>query len=279
MHQLKSAARPLFLCTALVSLAACQAAGPPSEDRVHAQRPFISRDTHTTEEKVVSAELGASIWANHQTEVPVLLKYGLGPKTEFFLGTSPYLKVEENDLGPTGTGWGDTNIGMRHRLRDADMYAPAYAFQINTKLPTGRPKDGLGTGATDWFGALMAYQSYYGFRTTGFYQLGILGESEEVGRPDSNHEHTFAVQTRKDVDSSITAFGELALVWEPEIDREEATILAGASFSLDSLTAVDVGVRLGIGNDAPSFQVEIGIARALGMVFFPEPDRRAVIRN
>lgn len=268
----------LWLGASLLALVSCQASGPTREARVHAQRPFISNDTYTTTEKVLEVEVGGRVWAGHETEAPVLLKYGLGPQSEFFVGTSPYLSVDNNEVTPDGSGWGDTFVGMRHRLRDKDMYSPAWGFQIKTKLPTGRPKDGLGTGATDWFGALMANQTYYGFDTTLFYQLGILGETNQTGAPDSNHEHTVALQSRKEMDAHVTAFAEVAFEWEPEINREETTILAGASFLLDSLTAVDLGVRVGIGDDAPSFQVVFGLSRALGMLFFPEDDVRSSMR-
>lgn len=270
---------PLVLVGCLGALSSCQASGPSQEARVHAQRPFISQDTHTTDEKVIQAELGARVWSGHEVEVPLYMRYGLGPQSEFFVGTSPYKDVDNNNVTPDGSGWGDTYVGVRHRLRDKDMYSPAYGFQIQTKLPTGRPKDGLGTGSTDWFGALMANQTYYGFDTTLFYQLGILGEVTQTSTPDSNHEHTLAIQTRKEMDAHVTAFSEVAVEWEPEIDREELTVLAGASFLLDSLTALDLGVRVGIGHDAPDFQVVFGISRALGMLFFPEDDVRASLRR
>jgi len=276
-HTTRSKALPLGAL--LLLLAGCRASGPAQEAQVHPQRPFISRDTFTTAEDVIEVEAGASIWSGHEIETPLTVKYGLGPRSEFFAQTSPYKEVDLNGAAPDGAGWGDTYVGLRHRLRDRDMYSPGYGFMINTKLPTGRPKDGLGTGSTDWFGALMANQIYYGFDTTLFYQLGVLGEQQQTGAPDSNHEHTFALQTRREMDAHVTAYGEFAYEWEPEIDREEATILAGASFLLDSLTAVDLGVRLGLSDDAPDFQVVFGITRAVGMLFFPEEDVRASLRD
>lgn len=288
-HPNSSAARLtlslLLLPLGLLPLGACSASGPQADARVHSQRPFISRDTHTTDDKVIAVELGGQIVRGHETEVPLTLKYGLGPQTEFFGTTSPYKEVDFNNVRNDGSGWGDTYVGFRHRFRDKDMLSPGYGFQMQTKLPTGRPRNGLGTGELDWFGALMANQIYYGFDTTLFYQLGLLGESS-VNAKDAdgtNLGHTAAVQTRREMASNITAFGEVAVLWDPEapegVEETQLLVMGGASFLLDSLTALDVGVRVGIGDDAPSFQVLFGVSRALGMMFFPEDDVRASLRR
>ena len=260
---------------ALLSLVSCGTSGP-KDSRIHAQRPFISQDTYTTPDKVVTVEAGGAVAAGRETETPIYLRYGLGPQSEFFLGTSPYTSVDYNGQQPDGSGWGDSYIGFRHRMRERDMYSPAYGFQVQTKLPSASTSRGLGSGEIDWFGALMANQMYNGFDTTAFYQLGILGEQLA---PDTNIEHTLAVQTRREVSTVATAFAEFAMVLEPEIDRTETTIMGGVSFLLNPLTAIDIGVRLGIGDDANSFQVLFGVSRALGMIFFPEDEARASVRR
>jgi hypothetical protein len=266
----------LPLC--LLPLGACTASGPQADARIHPQRPFISQDTQTTADKVIAAELGYAVVQGHEAETPLTLRYGLGPQTEFYTTTSPYKDVNYSGLQPDGSGWGDTFVGFRHRLRDKDMFSPGYGFQVQTKLPTGRPSKGLGSGDIDWFAAAMANQIYYGFDTTLFYQVGLIGETGQ-NAGNTNHEHTVALQTRREMASNILAFAEAALIWEPEIDREESTLMGGVSFLLDPLTAVDLGVRVGLTDDAPSFQVLFGISRALGMLFFPEDDMRASMRR
>jgi hypothetical protein len=256
--------RCLPLLLFLLPMVACNASGPKNT-HVHSQRPFISRDTHTTAENVVALEAGTAIVAGHEQEIPIRVKYGLGQRSEFFLETSPYKSV---DLGGSQTGgWGDTYVGMRHRMRDSDMYSPAYGFQMQTKIPTGRAGNGLGTGETDWFGALMATQTYYGFETTLFYQLGIVGEPDSS---NSDLQHTVAVQTRLEFGPSTTGFAEFAFVSNPDEKETETTLMGGISLGVDSLTAIDLAVRVGLGDDAQDFQVLIGISRALGMLFFPE---------
>ncbi len=269
--QPKSQHAVLLLPLLLLPLAACSASGP-RDTRTHAQRPFLSRDTHTTADKIVAAEVGLATVAGHEQQIPVALRYGMGTRSELYLETSPYSSVDRPEGQPDGSGWGDTTIGIRHRLRDADIFSPAYGFQMQTKLPTGRPNSGLGSGETDWFGALMATQSYYEFKTTAFYQLGILGEPDS---PNSNLEHTLAVQTRKEVGPHATAFGEFVFIDENEIDRTETTLMGGLSIGLDSVTSVDLAIRVGLGDDAEDFQVLVGISRALGMLFFPDDEVKA----
>jgi len=264
----------LLLPLVLLPLAACSASGP-KDAQVRSQRPFISSETETVGDQVVAVEAGGAVVSGREAEIPIAVRYGLGPRSEFFVQTSPYRMVDRNESEPDGSGWGDSFVGVRHRLRDADMYSPAYGFQLSTKLPSGRPSSGLGSGETDWFGALMAQQTYYGFETTGFYQLGLIGEQFE---PDTNIEHTLAIQTRKPTGGPITAFGELAFIMEPEVDREETTLMGGMSIQLDHLTAVDIAIRVGLG-DAEDFQVLFGISRALGMLFFPEQETAGAVRN
>ncbi len=253
------------ICTLalLLPLAACSATGP-GDASFRAQRPFISSETHTVPDQVIAVEAGGAVAARSTQEFPLAVRYGLGPRSEFYLQTTPYSRVEGTI--PDGEGWGDSFVGVRHRLRDADMLSPAYGFQVATKLPTGSFEDGLSSGEMDWFGALMAQQTYYGFETTGFYQLGLLGQSPG---PDTEFEHTWAAQTRYNTGSPVTPFAEAAFVWQPDQDLEELTFMGGASFQLDHLTAVDLAIRVGLA-DAEDFQVLFGISRALGQLFFPE---------
>ncbi len=263
----------LILCASSVLLATLAACVAPSSGvidhssvQAHAQRPFIGRDTQTTPDSFFEVEVGAAVAAGRESEAPVLIKYGLGPRTEFFAGTSPYRMVDRNELEPDGSGWGDSLVGVRHRFRDSDMYSPAYGFQVATKLPTARSSKGLGSGEIDFMGALMAEQTFYGTDVTGFYQLGVLGEQQS----GFNHEHTFSVMARRPLNAQMSGFGETTLIWEPEIDREEFTAMAGFSFIIDDFTLFDIGARVGLSNDAPNFQLLVGLTRTLGLLAFNE---------
>ena len=258
---------PLLLLGAGSCIAPVEGEVDHSSVQAHNQRPFIGRDTQTTPDSFFEIEAGAQIDPGEEVETPVLLKYGLGPRTEFFAGTSPYRMVDRNELAPDGSGWGDSLVGFRHRFRDRDMYSPAYGFQVATKLPTARKSKGLGTGEMDFLGAVMAEQTYYGADVTGFYQLGILGDPDGSG---FDHEHTFSGMARRSVHPNLIGYGEASFVWQPETDTEELSAMIGGAFVIDDFTLFDVGLRLGISADAPDYQFLFGLTRTLGLLAFPE---------
>ncbi|MCB9915927.1 MAG: hypothetical protein H6828_12425 [Planctomycetes bacterium] len=240
-----------------------------SSVQAHNQRPFIGRDTQTTPDSFFELEGGVSSLTGDGLEVPVTLKYGMGPRSEFFVGSSPYKMVDHNELAPDGSGWGDSILGVRHRFRDKDMYYPAVGFQVATKVPTGRESKGLGTGEMDLLGMIMAEQTYQGFDVAASYQLGVLGDPVGNG---FDHEHTLAVQGRRPVSQQLVAFGETAFVFAPEQNRDELTVMGGLEFVIDDFTLFDVALRAGVSDDAPDLQLVFGFTRTLGLLAFPQGD-------
>jgi hypothetical protein len=269
-------AQSLLRATAalLASLASCVAPADGVVDhssvQAHNQRPFIGRDTHTTADSFFELEAGIMSDPGEEAETPVLIKFGAGPRTELYGGTSPYRKVDLNELAPDGTGWGDTIFGVRHRFRDADMYTPAMAFQLETKLPTARESKGLGTGEMDFLGTFIAEQNYGGTDVAGSYRLGILGEPDGDGM---DHEHTLAVQGRRPLNQQVAGFAEASFIYQPEVDREELAAMAGLSFVIDDFTLFNVGMRFGISHDAPDVQLLVDFTRTLGLLDFEGPSR------
>jgi hypothetical protein len=269
-------AQSLLRATAalLASLASCVAPADGVVDhssvQAHNQRPFIGRDTHTTADSFFELEAGVQSDPGEEAETPMLIKFGAGPRTELYGGTSPYRKVDKNGLMPDGSGWGDTVFGVRHRFRDADMYTPAMAFQLETKLPTARESKGLGSGEMDFLGTFIAEQNYEGTDVAGSYRLGILGEADGDGM---NHEHTLAVQGRRPLNQQVAGFAEASFIYQPEIDRDELAAMAGLSFIIDDFTLFNVGLRVGISHDAPDVQLLVDLTRTLGLLDFEGPAR------
>ncbi|HIG10268.1 MAG: transporter [bacterium] len=255
----------------VLGLSACVAPATGVVDHstveAHAQRPFLGRDTHTVDDSFFELEVGVANDPGEIRDLPLTIKYGLGPRSEFFVGLVPYHKVDKNELAPDGTGFGDTLVGLAHRFRDHDKRSPAYAFQVATKLPTARSSKGLGTGEIDFFGAIMAEQVYYGTTVAGSYQFGVLGETDGTG---FDHEHILSLQGRRPVKPQVAVFGEMSFVWQPEVDREELSAMGGLSFIVDDFTLFDVGVRIGVSADAPDFQLLFGLTRTLGLLAFNE---------
>jgi hypothetical protein len=256
----------LLLLTTLLLAPACVGPVTDSPPEVLPQRPFLSTTSRTTPKDRIELEVGGEVDPGSRIDTPTYLKYGLSERTELFLGTSPYSMVDHDEQLPDGSGWGDTYVGFRHRLADRSTRSPAYGFDIQTKLPTARPRKGLGSGEMDWLISANASQSYYGHDLTAYYQLGLLGEQGDDGL---DLRHTTALQTRTPLDQRFTGLGEVAIVWEPELNREELTLFFGASYTLNSWTLVDFGLRLGLTPDAPDIQLVFGLTRALGILAFP----------
>lgn len=267
MSPLDSKAFPLGAALLLTALASCAGPGDLATARVHNQRPFVSRDTVTTPENVLETELGAAIDPGDRLDLPVFLKYGLGPRTELYGGLSIFSRVDSDGGLPEGSGVGDSLIGFRHRLAERTAHSPAVAFDLATKLPTGRPGKGIGTGEMDWLASIQGTQHFQENIITGYYQLGLLGEVQDSGM---DLRHTGAFQGRRPLDSRFSALGELSGIWEPERDRIEGGVLLGLSYLINSHSLFDFGLRLGIGSDAPSVQIVFGLTRTLGLLDFPD---------
>jgi hypothetical protein len=227
--------------------------------RPHPQRPTISFDTYTTPEDAVELEAGLSIDPGDRFAVPALLKYGVGPRTEFFLGGFPFLSVDQGSVDESGIG--DGLVGFRHRLADETDESPSSAFQIATKVPTASESKGLGTGEVDLYMAAMAEKHFGYYGVNGFYQLGILGDP---GGSGSDLQHTFAVQGTRPAWEEWTPFGELAFLWTPEQDDERLFLTGGTYYLVSEEVTLDFGVRLGLTEDAPDFALLVGLTWALG---------------
>jgi len=244
--------------------AACVGPGDVGTAVVHNQRPFVSTDSKTTKASHLEVEAGAQIDPGEAVDTPVFLKYGLAERTEAFAGMSVYRMVDRDEALPDGSGFGDSWLGLRQRLRDRDMYYPGFGFELLMKLPSASESKGLGTGEIDAFGAISASQTYEGNNVTAFYRGGILGETTDAG---FDAQHTFALAVRTPFEKRFTFLGEAAYVWTPEQDWEEPTLYGGISYLLDDFTLFDIGLRLGAG-DAPDFQLVFGLSRTLGLLDF-----------
>jgi len=71
---------------------------------------------------------------------------------------------------------------------------------------------------------------------------------------------TAGVPLRRD----LAAFGELAGLWRPEHDTERLLATLGVAKTWAPGRVVDLGFALGVGDDAPDFQLLVGTTINLG---------------
>ncbi len=244
----------------LVLASSCVSLDSPGLAPAHPQRPTFSNDTYTTPNGMMEVEAGANIQFRKNSSVPTYIKYGAGERTEMFVGAD-VLRAVEDPTGNTHTGFGDLDVGVRHRLRDKDEFEPGVAFQLRTKLPTASTNNNLGTGETDFFLGISGEQDYKGNTFVGFYELGILGE--QFG-PESDVGHLFAASGYTPINKQSEGYGEAAFDWIPEQSYDAFTVAGGVFYRVPPSFVLAFGLRVGLSDDAPDYQILVGLTRALG---------------
>ena len=244
----------LFSCTLL--FVGC--AGPAAP--TNSQRPLFSQSTRTTAPGTLELESGVSVDPDDRAETPMTLKIGMSENSELFVGFSPF-KWEERSDESDGHGIGDTVVGVRERVLDFGPKEPAIAYQLKTKIPTASARQGLGTEEFDFFAALMLEMPYGDGHIVGFYQLGLLGDP---GGTDPNVQHGLALAGRLPLDGGLGFFAELAGIVTPEVDDEELQLTTGGSYAFSEGVSIDAGMKFGLTEDAPDFELLFGVVVNLG---------------
>jgi len=222
------------------------------------QRPTVSSDANTTAPGTLEVESGVSLDPHDAFDVPVTLKYGLAEGTEVFAGFSPLRGVEDPD---DEIGIGDVLLGGRARIREADASGPAAAVQLAVKLPTADEDDGLGSGELDLFAAGMLTGTADETGWNAYYQLGLLGEP---GGSAIDLDHVLAVVASREIAHRWAGFAELAVDLVPEHDVSAWLLTVGATQLVREDLAWDVGLGIGLSDDAPDLVVFVGDTRNFG---------------
>jgi hypothetical protein len=253
---LRGALLPALGCCALI--VACGA--PPRDRHVEPQRPTFAANTRTTPEDVLEVELGAALEParpHADAAAPLVLKLGLGPRTELFGGIQLWRALDGED------GLGDALVGVRHRLWNETYTLPATAFQLTAKLPTASSSRGLGSGELDFFAAGIHTRTIDRTAFTLFYQLGLLGEVEDTGQ---DFELALAGLVDLPIHPRLAGFGELAGVFQPERDHESIFLTVGGTFRYAPWMYLDLGLALGLSSDAPDLLLLVGLTRSAGRI-------------
>lgn len=228
------------------------------------QRPTLSHNTNTTAVGTYELEAGVEIDPSDFVDTPMLVKYGLTPRTEFVFGGSLLRHNDDTDE----TGIGDFVFGARHRIVDETVDQPALAALVLVKLPLADRDDGLGSGETDVIGSIAAQKQLDAVNVVGFYALGLLGDVNSDGLDIS---HTLAAAGSISVAQNLDAFGELGAVFVPENDYDAWLATLGAQFLIGPSTIFDAGFRVGLSDDAPDFSLIFGVTHNFGAGTLPTP--------
>ncbi|MEQ8768755.1 MAG: transporter [Planctomycetota bacterium] len=236
-----------------IVLVACEVVHDP-ETQVTPQRPTYSSSTTTTAYRTLELEAGLSVDPNDSVDTPTTWKYGAGSATELFVGWSPYRHLDRE--GADGHGPGDLSIGTRHRFWEETSGRPAAALQLATKLPTGSQSQGLSSGEVDFFAAGILSKDFEAISLTGFYQLGVLGEPDDS---EVDLEHGLALAAGAPIVKELSAFAELAAIYDREQDFDSVFTTWGLALAVGPGLVLDAGAAFGLNHDAPDFQLLIGL--------------------
>jgi hypothetical protein len=237
----------------------------------HPQRPTYSSDTNTTDMGTLEVELGLALDPSDSFDTPATVKFGATPFTEVFVGFSPYQWVERP--GDNGHGIGDHVLGARHRFWEDDRGHSA-AAQTSIKIPTADEDEGLGTGEFDFVGAgIFTAQIDSRFSST------LFGELALVGDPGGGNDlrHALASAASYALTEDTAAFAEIAKIFHSDGADPLFTTL-GIARTLFPGTILDVGVAIGLNDDAPDAILLVGVTTNLGKLFPYSPDGTAGIR-
>jgi hypothetical protein len=227
------------------------------------QRPRVSSATTTTAPGTQEIELGAAIDPGDALDVPLTAKWGAGERSELFVGWSPYRGVDVP--GDDEDGVGDVVVGLRTRALDETPNHPAAAFQAAVKIPT-HDEGALSSGEPDLLLAGIADVSPGDFGVTSFYELGVLGDPDHSA---VEIRHSLALAASHPIGERFGGFGELAFLLTPEVDDEQLLLTLGGTFAPVSWRVFDVGVAIGLSEDAPDLVLLFGLTENLGALLGP----------
>lgn len=217
------------------------------------QRPSFTTNATTTRPGYLELEAGLA-WDEDRFDTPLLFKVGLDPRTEVFVGISPYVEVDTP--GGDEASFGDTLVGGKHRFFEGPHFDSAFLAAL--KLPTA--DDDVGTGDPDL-------------------ELDLILSSLELerGALDFNAGLTLAdfddpiwatgVAWSAPIGERTSFYGELFASFDHEADQDVVVTDWGVSWRANRSFVLDAALAFGLSDDAPDVQLLVGFTKVLGRVF------------
>lgn len=183
------------------------------------------------------------------------VKYGLDDATDLQVVLPFHTRIRDG-----GEGFGDMEIRLKHNLWGNDEGDTAMALMPYVKLPTANAD--LGNGAVE--GGLIVP---YGFEAGGGWSCGIMGEIDLLEEEDgSGYEPVLLVSAT--ASHPLTAcsgfFVEtVGICGFEDSDGFEAYFNTGLTWAVRPMCQFDLGVRLGLNDEAEGFTPFFGFSTKL----------------
>lgn len=273
MSHASSIFRTSLLLAALsaLPLTSCTSTGA-YRAKVTPQRPTVSNSTQTAAFGTVEVEAGVSLDPSDRTSADATVRVGLSETSELFIEHSPFVSYDRP--GENAEGPGGLSIGYRQRLLDESRDFPATAIEFKTVLPVGEDDLSRGgnvvgfesssSGFTDFFAGLSVDRHFGDLLTTWYYQLGVLGTGVQG---DLDTQHTIAVSGTLELMDRWSVIGEFAASTFTETDLDPMSANAALLFEVTENLLFDMGLQVGLNDDAPDLVLIGGVTTNFGRIF------------
>jgi len=242
---------------------------------LHAQLPFYTDDSEVTEPGTLHFEffneydgLQSSQYPNlRQNTVNGKVNYGLPYGLELDVD-APYLSIDRAARMQGSTGVGDTDMGVKWRIRKAATGSslPALAASLYIEVPTGDVREQLGSGLTDYWLNSIAQEyptdktrltANFGFLFAGNTSTGVIGIQTSHG-----HVYTGGLSLLHDLSPKLTLGGEVygGLADTSGLGRDQLQGLVGGQYALTSRLSLAFGLLGGKYEASPQIGGQFGLA-------------------
>ena len=219
----------------------------------------IANDTDTAAYGTVEIQAHGVFDPGATKAFPVRVKHGLTEDVEVFADWSVYEKIERPGMDD-GEGIGDAGIGIRHRFWEGYQGTSA-GLEGSVSIPTGDTDELTGSGSLDWFGAVMVTQDFDDLRLNGWLEVGVLGDALD---DDTPMQRAMAFSAAANLDEDLVAYAELSRVLQEDFDPAYGTL--GLGFRVTPDTLLELGVAIGMNDEAADEVVYLGFTSNLGIV-------------
>jgi hypothetical protein len=250
---------------ALLLLLATIPASAQTDPEIEPDRPDVTNGTHVVPPGLVQLEFGGLFLrdAPGQTGAtsPFTFRVGIFDWLEARVGADGISTTNGSD--PSGTGFGNVQLGAKLRLWADPGGAPVLSILPNINFGTADSAKGLGSGDTDFSIAVLTGTDIHerGHIDVN-YGIGAIGGG--AGRPHYV-QHLVSASLSEAVTGRFNPYVEVFWFSRTDIDGAPETAMdAGIIYELGSRFAVDGGLQFGVGGPASDFGVFAGLTVIMG---------------
>ncbi len=253
--------RVLVVCSAFAVASSAAAQDTPIEP----DRPDVTNGTHIVDIGLLQIEFGGLYThegpRQHAFGSPFTARVGVLEWLELRVGNDGVLT--ETDGFAQSTSVGNTQLGAKLRLWASPGGVPVLSVLPTVNLPTADSEKGFGSGSTDFTIAFLTGtdigRHLHADVNYGIGAIGAPGDRRRVAQ------HLVSVSVSDAISDNWNPYVEA--FWFSRQDADTGGVAAidtGAIYELGARFALDGGLQVGIGPNAPDLAVFAGVTMIVG---------------